>query len=95
MTQQQGGEARKAQRTRVVDLSEIPTEPGTPEECEQAMKWTAAAILTGKLDAVTGRAASDTYKTLHQAMTARLGLEKRAKDLERKLAALTKGQATE
>lgn len=93
MTQQQGGDERKRQRTKTVDLSDVPDSPETPEQCEQAMKWTAAAILTGKLDAVTGRAASDTYKALHAAMTARLGLEKRAKALEKKLAELAKERA--
>ena len=90
--QERGGETRKAQRTRTVALDALPTLPGSPEECEEALRWTVAAIATGQLDAVTGRAVSDTLRTLHTAMVNRLGLEKRAKDLQRKLDALAKGK---
>ena len=85
-----GGLERKAQRTRTVEPDDLPPMPATPEETEGVLRWCVEAIATGAVDAVTGRAISDTLRTLHSAQTARLGLEKRAKELERKLQALTK-----
>ena len=91
---QAGGDNRKRSRVRVVELDSLPEMPETPEECEAALRWCVRAIATGKLDAQTGRAVSDTLRTLHAAQMARLGLEKRAKDLEKKLDAIAKGATT-
>ena len=81
--QSDGGETRKAQRTRVIKPEDLPEPPTTPEEVESCLRWCYGAIASGELDAVTGRATSDTLKTLHAAMSARLGHEERIKGLQK------------
>lgn len=84
-----GGHQRKTPGPRVVMADELPS-LGSQEECEQALEWLFGRVGTGKLDPTTASAMTTTVRTLHGAIGNRLGLEKRAKALERRLRDLGK-----
>jgi hypothetical protein len=84
-----GGYQRKTKGIRVVMQEDIPA-VGSQEECEDALAWLFAQVGTGKLDPTTAQSMTSVVRALHGAIGKRLGLEKRANALERRLRDLGK-----
>jgi hypothetical protein len=84
-----GGNQTKRSKVRVVMEDELPPLQ-SQEQCERALQWVFVAVGSGKVDPLTARELTNTIKTLHTTMGNRLALEKRAKELEKRLRALDK-----
>jgi hypothetical protein len=84
-----GGNQRKRKDRRVVMPEDLPAVT-SQEQCEEALAWLFAQVGTGKLDPTTAKSMTSVVRALHGAIGTRLGLEKRANALERRLRDLGK-----